>query len=378
MPFRPKDAPKTTTRRTGWVTSELYYWHDTQNWSGFFEPSLTVQPGEHFENPETKRRMNGLVEATGLAPCLHPIRPEPVEEAFLTKVHPQSYLDHLKAVCASGGGDAGQLTPVGPASYEIAQLAVGGVLKAVDAVFTGAVDNAYVLCRPPGHHAMPELAMGFCLLANAALGIKYAQETYGIERIATVDWDVHHGNGTQAIFYDDPSVLTISLHQNNLFPPNSGFIEETGEGAGQGVNLNIPLPPGSGSGAYREAFKEIVLPALEAFKPQAIFVPSGYDASALDPLGIMMLSSEDYRWMIRQVLEVADRHCEGRLIVTHEGGYSATYVPYCGLAVVEEMSGVSDTLEDPFHVHIAGYGGHDLSGDQAKAIQAAKAAYFGE
>ncbi|MDK3018888.1 class II histone deacetylase [Pseudodonghicola flavimaris] len=369
-------SSKTVTRRTGWVTAEHFYWHDTQNWAGFLEPSMVVQPGQHFENPETKRRMQAMVEVTGLAPLLVPFRPEPVEDAALTVIHPQSYLEHLKAVCASGGGDAGQLTPVGPASYQIAQLAVGGVLQAVDAVFTGEVDNAYVLCRPPGHHAMPDLAMGFCLFANAALGIKHAQATYGIERIATVDWDVHHGNGTQAIFYDDPSVLTISLHQDNLFPPDSGAIDETGSGAGAGVNLNIPLPPGSGSGAYREAFEKIVLPALEAFKPQAIFVPSGFDASALDPLGIMMLSSEDYRWMMRQVLAVADKHCEGRVIVTHEGGYSATYVPYCGLAVVEEMCGVSETLTDPFHIHVANYGGQALSPDQARAVEAARAAYF--
>lgn len=367
---------KTVRRRTAWVTSELYYWHDTLNWCGILEPTLSIQPGQHFENPETKRRLNGLVEATGLAPLLHPYRPEPASEDFLNVIHPQAHLEHLKQVCASGGGDAGELTPAGPASYEIARLAVGGVVAAVDAVFTGAVDNAYVLCRPPGHHALPDRAMGFCLLANAALGIKHAQATYGVDRIAVVDWDVHHGNGTQAIFYDDPSVLTVSLHQDNLFPPESGAITETGEGAGEGRCLNIPLPPGSGSGAYRAAFEDIVLPALDSFEPEAIFIASGFDASALDPLGVMMLSSEDFRWMARQLLDVADRHCGGRVIATHEGGYSATYVPYCGLAVLEEMCGTSDPLTDPFHVHVANYGGQALSNDQAAAIKRAGEAFF--
>ena len=292
---------------------------------------------------------------------------------MISLVHPASQITHLKSVCESGGGDAGTLTPVGPASLDIARLAVGGVTAAVDAVMTGAVDNAYVLCRPPGHHALPEMAMGFCLFANAALGIKYAQQTYGITRVATVDWDVHHGNGTEAIFLGDPDVLTISLHQDNLFPPDSGDIGVKGA---EGRNLNIPLPPGSGSGAYREAFERIVIPALDRFEPELIVIPCGFDASALDPLGIQMLSSEDFRWMTQQVMVVADRHCNGKVIATHEGGYSATYVPYCGLAVIEELSGASAQLEDPFHEHIKNYGGQTLSGDQAAAIERARNAYF--
>lgn len=366
------------SHRTAWVTSELYYWHDTQNWCGLFEPGLILQPGVHFENPETKRRFHGLVEATDLAPHLHAVRPKPAADDVIRLVHPQSHIDHIASVCASGGGDSGELTPVGRASLDIARLAVGGVVAAFDKVMKGEADNAYVLCRPPGHHAEPEKAMGFCLFANAAIGVKYAQKTYGVTRVATIDWDVHHGNGTEKIFYDDPSVLTISLHQDNLFPPDSGALEDLGQGAGAGANLNIPLPPGSGRGAYRHAFEEVVIPALNAFSPELIVVPSGFDSCALDPLGGQLLSSTDYVWMTERLMEVAAEHAQGRIVMTHEGGYSATYVPYCGLAVLEVLSGASARLEDPFDAIIQGYGGQGLADHQKALISRVKKTFFNE
>lgn len=363
----------TCTRRVGFVTSELYFWHDTLNWNGYYEPSMTMQPGEHYENAETKRRMLNLVQAVGLSDHLTTIRPRAASDDVINMVHPQSHIEHIANLCASGGGDAGGQTPVGPASLDIARLAVGGVIKAVDAVMAGELDNAYVLCRPPGHHALPDQAMGFCLFANAAIGIKHAQKQHDITRVAVVDWDVHHGNGTEAIFLDDPSVLTISLHQDRLFPLNSGGVDATGA---EGKNLNIPLPAGSGSGAYREAIERVVVPALDTFKPELIVLPCGFDASAMDPLGVQMLSSEDFRWMTRQMLKAADRHCNGRVIVTHEGGYSATYVPYCGLAVLEEMSGASSTFHDPFTDEIMNYGGQDLQPHQKEALERAYQAHF--
>ena len=365
-------------KRTGWITSELYYWHDTQNYCGFFEPSLTVQPGLHFENPETKRRFHVLVEAVDLAPHLHSLRPRPASDEVLRMVHPQSHIDHIAQVCAAGGGESGELTPVGAASLDIARLAVGGVIAAVDEVMEGRWDNAYVLCRPPGHHAEPDRARGFCVFANAALGVKHAQKAHGAQRVATIDWDVHHGNGTETIFYDDPSVLTISLHQNRLYPPDSGDYTDLGQGAGKGTNLNIPLPPGTGSGGYRAAFEELVLPALEAFKPELLVIPSGFDSCALDPLGMQMLASTDYAWMMQRLMEVADKYAKGRIIVTHEGGYSATYVPYCGLATLEAMSGASQILTDPFDAVVAAYGGQEASGDQKALISKVKEAFFGK
>ncbi|MAZ22947.1 MAG: class II histone deacetylase [Roseovarius sp.] len=370
-------ADTTCAHRTGFVTAELYYWHDTLNWCGFLEPGLEMQPGLHFEHPETKRRLQNLVEATELAPKLASHRPRPAGDEILRLVHPQSHIDHLAKICAAGGGDAGELTPVGPASLEIARLAVGGVTAAVDEVMTGAWDNGYVLCRPPGHHALPDKAMGFCLFANAAIGAKYAQERHGVGRVAVVDWDVHHGNGTEAIFYDDPSVLTISLHQDNLFPLHSGPMEALGEGAGLGHNLNIPLPPGTGTGGYKHAFEELVLPALDAFAPELILVASGFDSCAMDPLGMQMLKSSDYAWMMGQLMELAARHAEGRIIVTHEGGYSPQYVPYCGLAVLETLAGTSQRLTDPYDEIIAAFGGQSLSHDQQLRIAQVKEMFFG-
>ncbi|WP_306048124.1 class II histone deacetylase [Oceaniradius stylonematis] len=367
---------KSGKKRTGWVAEELYFWHHTQNWAGLFEPGLSVQPGEHFENAETKRRFRNLVEASGFGRHLVPVRAAPADDEALMRVHPKSHIEHIEKVAASGGGDASELTPMGRSTADIARLAAGGVIAAVDAIVDGTVDNAYVLCRPPGHHAEPETAMGFCFYANAAIGVRHAQKR-GLERIVTVDWDVHHGNGTETIFYDDADVLTISLHQDNLFPPGRGGIGDTGSGAGLGANLNIPLPPGSGGGAYRHAIDELVAPAIEAFKPDMIVLPCGFDASALDPLGTMMLSSSDFGWMAGRMAALADDLCGGRILATHEGGYSAVHVPFCGLAVLEALSGASSGVTDPYDAHITGYGGQDLQPHQAEAVAAARKAYAG-
>lgn len=360
----------TRTRRTGWVYSELYMWHDTQRYNMLWAPDLTIQPGEHVENEETKRRFSNLLEVSQLADSVVRIKPRPATEAELLRFHTPAHIHNLAALCEAGGGEAGGKTPVGRASFEIAKLAVGGVLEAVDAVVNGKVDNAYVLCRPPGHHAESELVTGFCLFGNGVLGIEHARAVHGIKRIAVVDWDVHHGNSAESAFFDDPDVLTISLHQDNLFPPGRGKRDAIGSGAGEGANINIPLPPGSGSGAYRDAFDRIVIPALERFAPEMIFIASGFDASAMDPLGHMMLSSEDYRYMTQALMGVADRHSKGRIVVTHEGGYSAGYVPYCGLAVLEALSGESAGIADPFFEYIVNYGGQDLLPHQRDAVDA--------
>ena len=216
---------------------------------------------------------------------------------------------------------------------------MGGVIEAVDAVLGGKVDNAYALVRPPGHHAERDTGRGFCIFGNVALAAMHALEARDIPRIAVVDWDVHHGNGTQAAFYGDPRALTISIHQDRNYPFDSGFLTERGEGAGMGYNINVPLPPGSGHEAYLATIERVVAPALRAHEPGLVLVGCGFDASVADPLGRQMCFSETYREMTRIVKSLAGELSGGRLVMAHEGGYSTAYVPGCGLAVLEELSG---------------------------------------
>jgi acetoin utilization deacetylase AcuC-like enzyme len=356
---------------TGFVWHELYMWHNTWNWAQVFPPGLTVQPGEHAENPETKRRLRNLVEVSGLLEQLTPIKPRSATESELARFHTRDYIQRIKALSAENGGEASELTPFGRGSFEIAQLAAGGVMEAFSAVIEGRVANAYALVRPPGHHAIADVGMGFCLFGNAALAILHAQAMHKVGRVAIVDWDVHHGNGTQAAFYQRNDVLTISLHQDNLYPANSGGLNERGEGRGAGYNLNIPLPPGSGNGAYVAAFEQVVIPALTRFRPELIVVASGFDGSGVDPLGRMMITSDGYRAMTRMLMGAARDLCGNRLVMTHEGGYSAMYVPYCGLAVLEEMSGTKTHVNDPWAPLMANWGGQALQPHQQAVIAAA-------
>lgn len=361
------DAP----RRTGFVCHELYMWHNTGNYAGPMPYGNPVQPDIHAENPETKRRFRNLLEVAGLTPQLQLIAPREATETEILRFHSRTYLERVKALSAGIGGDAGDFTPMGRGSYEIAMLSAGGVLAALEAVLEGQVDNAYALVRPPGHHALAEEGMGFCIFGNAALAAMHAFEQYGLERIALVDWDVHHGNGTQSAFYADPRALAISVHQDNCFPPDSGYRHENGEGDGLGCNINVPLPPGSGVGAYEAAWDRVVIPALERFRPQLIIVPSGFDAGAYDPLGRQQMHSDGYRSLTRKMLAAAGSLCDGRLLMTHEGGYNSWTVPFFGLAVMEELSGIRTGTEDPFLPMHAGLGGQDLQPHQAAEIDAA-------
>lgn len=356
---------------TGFVFHEIYLWHNTWNWAQLFPPGLTLQPGEHAESAETKRRFRNLIEVSGLSDHLVSLKARPVSEDELARFHTREYIERIKTQSSQNGGDASFLTPFGRGSFEIAQLSAGGTIAAIDAVIEGRVKNAYALVRPPGHHAVANEGMGFCLFANVALSVMHARAAHKLDRIAVVDWDVHHGNGTQAAFYDNPNVLTISIHQDNLYPPNSGSLAENGAGAGRGANLNLPLPPGCGDEAYSVAMRRVVLPALERFKPELIVVACGYDASAVDPLGRMMMSSEGFRTLTQLVMEAAEQLCNGRLVMSHEGGYSPVHVPYCGLAVLEELSGIKTPVKDPWRKVIAQYGYNGLQPHQEAAITAA-------
>jgi acetoin utilization deacetylase AcuC-like enzyme len=359
--------------RTGFVFHELYMWHDTGSGAGPRAAGGAIEPGEHGESPPTKRRFRNLLEVSGMLDQLVGVRARPATRDELLRFHTPEYVDRIKAMSDAGGGQAGEITPFGPGSYEIAALAVGGCMAAVDAVLAGDVANAYALVRPPGHHAEADRGRGFCIFGNTALAAMHAREVHGLERVAVVDWDVHHGNGTESAFWEDPSVLAVSVHQDGWWPRDSGPLDAVGAGAGRGFTVNVPLPPGSGDGAYLAAFEQVVLPALADFRPELILVASGFDASVLDPQGRMMVTSEGYRQLTRLVMGAAAELCDGRLVLCHEGGYSAAYVPFCGLAVVEELAGRRSGTDDPYLPRYSGLVGEDLQPAQAAAIAAAAA-----
>jgi acetoin utilization deacetylase AcuC-like enzyme len=255
----------------------------------------------------------------------------------------------------------------------VARLAAGSCLEALVAVVEGRVANAYTLVRPPGHHAERDRGRGFCVFGNVALAVANAKARGLVQRVAVVDWDVHHGNGTQQSFYADPTVLTISIHQDDFYPANSGSLEERGEGPGHGYNLNVPLPPGSGHGAYVETMRQVVVPALRRFRPEVIVVASGLDACAYDPLARMMCHSGTYREMAALLKAAAKELCGGRLVACHEGGYAAYYAPWCALAIVEVLAGVEKPYPDPSLGFLAGRPGQDLQPHQADVIRRAAA-----
>ena len=356
---------------TGFLWHELYAWHDTGTGAWVMPAGLTVQPFGHIESADSKRRIRNLVEVSGLIDHLVQLKPRPATEDEILRLHTREYVERIKKLSSEAGGEAGEETPFGRGSYEIALLAAGGCITAVDAVLDGKVDNAYALVRPPGHHAERDQGRGFCIFGNTALAAMHARQARGLSRVAIVDWDVHHGNGTEHAFYSDPTLLTLSIHQDNNYPPASGAISDTGDGAGRGYNINVPLPPGSGVGAYVATFERVVAPALRAFRPELILIASGLDASAMDPLASMMMTSEGYRTLTRIVLAVARGVCGGRLVACHEGGYSPAYVPYCGLAIIEELAGIRTGLDDPLLGLLAGFGGQEIQPHQEVVVQQA-------
>jgi acetoin utilization deacetylase AcuC-like enzyme len=360
------------------VWHELMMWFDAGTFAGPMRAIFPIQPGEPSENPEAKRRIKNLLDASGFIRHLTVITPDPATETDLLRVHTPQLLTQVKEYSAANGGQLGFSAFVGPGGYDVARYAAGATMAAADAVLSGKAANAYALVRPPGHHATPDGGMGFCVFNNIAVAARYVQTAHGVDRIAVVDWDVHHGNGTQAVFYADPSVLTISLHQEGNFPQVSqgihGGLAEVGEGAGHGTAINVPLPPGSGTAAYRAAFDRVVLPALYAFKPEMIFVACGLDAGNHDALARMMLGPEDFRWMTAAVMAAADDLCNDRLVLSHEGGYHAPSAPFMALPIFEQLTGIASGIANPIVARMSGMIPSVLHAHQEAAIEAARRA----
>lgn len=336
---------------TGFCFDERTLWHSTGEAVLFLPLGRWLQPpagGGHAESPETKRRFKNLLDVSGLSQKLAVESAPPATEAALHRIHPETYLSEFRRLSAAQGGNLGDGSPFGHGGFEIATISAGLAIHAMDKVLTGQWRNAYSLSRPPGHHCMPELPMGFCLLANIPVAIEEMKARHGLGKVAVVDWDVHHGNGTQAIYWDRPDVLTISLHQNACYPMHLGKVSERGEGKGEGTNINIPLLPGGGHDSYVTAMDLVVLPALRRFQPDLIVVASGLDANPFDPLARMMAHSGTYRAMTQRLMQAAEDLCGGRLVLVHEGGYSEAYVPFCGHAIMETLSGQATEVVDPF------------------------------
>jgi acetoin utilization deacetylase AcuC-like enzyme len=278
---------------------------------------LEHDPGRH--HPESSARLRAVLDALAGPEFAGLERREAPEAALedVLRVHPQHYVGRLLgAVPKSGHVGIDADTILSPASGRAALCAVGAVTAAVDAVVAGRADNAFCAVRPPGHHAEPDRAMGFCLFNNAAIGAVRACEVHGFNRVAVVDFDVHHGNGTQAAFEADGRFFYASTHQSPLYP-GTGAASETGVGN----IVNVPLRPMSGSGPFRLGVSRHILPALDAFRPQFIVVSAGFDGHRSDPLAQLMLDDSDFTWITEKLVEIAFRHAEGRLVSTFEGGY---------------------------------------------------------
>jgi acetoin utilization deacetylase AcuC-like enzyme len=308
----------------------------------------------HAEGAERLSRAWHVIERAGV---LDSVRRVPAREATrdeLLLVHTSQHLENLRSASrADGVVTVGPEARAGRASWEAASVAVGGLLECVDRVMAGELANAYALCRPPGHHASAEQAMGFCLFNGVAIAARHLQRRHGIGRLAIVDWDVHHGNGTQDVFYEDASVLFVSLHQDGLYPADRGTLAERGTGAGDGATVNVPLPAGTGDHGYRLAFSRVVEPLLRRFEPEFLLLSAGQDAAASDPLGRMSVTTEGFRTLASSARGLARELCAGRLVAFQEGGYSVDHMPLCTLAIIEAIAGLPPSWErDPMELDV--------------------------
>lgn len=342
------------TYSTGLVFDERFLRHDTgveatvQMRSGSFQ----IDPEAHPSSVQITRRIKQFLDGAGLTALMQPIAARAASEEELLAYHTREYIAGVHAYMEGGPargswGEIEEDTPLSAGSFEAALYAVGGALEAVSAVLEGKVNNAYALLRPPGHHALSNRCMGYCIFNNAALAAHHARKAYGLERIMIVDWDVHHGNGTQDAFYTDPGVLFVSLHQHNWYPKLAGELDQVGSGRGVGYTVNIPLPAGTGDRGYQAAFEQIVLPLGLQYRPQLIIISAGQDPNWLDPLAQMCVTMQGFRTMSSLMLDLAREVCAGRLVMLQEGGYSVAYVPYCAVSAVEPLLGVGLGIVDP-------------------------------
>jgi len=301
---------------------------------------LEHEPGAG--HPERKERLSTSIAHLRQMPffdALVPVEAVTADRQWIQAIHGDAYIERARETCANGVpfldvSDVG----VCDQSYDVAMLAAGSLMTMADRVARRELDNGFVMSRPPGHHAEQDMALGFCMFNNVAVATRYLQKEHGLDKILIVDWDVHHGNGTQHSFEEDPSVLYVSTHQYPFYP-GTGASSENGVGAGAGATLNCPMPAGADDGLYEAAWREQILPKIESFKPEMIVVSAGFDAHRADPLAQVNLSTEFFAWMTERLLEQANRHAGGRLVSILEGGYNVDELARCVATHVAVLAG---------------------------------------
>jgi acetoin utilization deacetylase AcuC-like enzyme len=316
--------------KAGLVYHPIYLEHDT---------------GDHVENPRRLVTAVSYLKETGIKEKLTCLPPRPALLEELEMIHAPEYISYVKSKAEKGGGWLDPDTVMSPKSYEAALYAAGGLLVAVEAVMKGKVDNAFALVRPPGHHAIHNRAMGFCIFNNVAIAAKFALSKFSLNRVLIADFDVHHGNGTQDAFYADPEILYFSTHQYPFYP-GTGWMDETGTGKGEGTTVNFPMDAGWGDEEYLRAFNEVLVPVARGFEPQLILVSAGFDAHWADQLAMMQVSVKSFAQMVMILKELAAELCQGRLVFTLEGGYNLQVVASSIKAVFDVLLGNSG-IDDP-------------------------------
>jgi acetoin utilization deacetylase AcuC-like enzyme len=320
--------------KMGLIYDPVYLEHDT---------------GLHVENAQRLREVISVLEKSGIKQELTAIQPEAASVQQLLLVHSADHVSRIETAARAGGGWLDPDTVMSSASYKVALYAVGGVIKAVQAVMCGEVDGAFALVRPPGHHATRGMAMGFCLFNNIAIAARYALNNHGLDRILIVDFDVHHGNGTQEAFYDEPRMLYFSTHQYPFYP-GTGDVDETGSGEGKGNIVNVPLPAWCGDEEYLRVFEEVLVPTAHRFQPQLILVSAGYDAHWADQISLMQMTVAGFAQIAVTLNRLASELCQGRMVFALEGGYHTSALAYSIKAMLEVLlgkTGIDDPLGKP-------------------------------
>lgn len=300
--------------------------------TGFLYNPLFLDHDTGPAHPECSQRLVATSEYLVSRPLYEDLKQfsaKPAAREWLETIHTGSHIDRVALECERGTTyiDTPDVT-ISPGSFNVAVNATGGVLALADGIMAGEINNAFALIRPPGHHAEANLPLGFCLFNSIAISARYLQKKYGVEKILILDWDVHHGNGTQHSFEDDPSVLYVSLHQYPYYP-GTGAYSETGIDQGEGSVLNCPMAAGAGDSDYEQAFINLILPKIDDFKPDMVLLSAGFDAHIADPLAQIRLSTDFFSWMSQRMMEVADKYANGRLLSMLEGGYNLTTLPLC-------------------------------------------------